>query len=88
MKNEYSNDNIVEFIGLRPKVYSIRTESGHDTSKVKGCSSKDLDFDRYKQVLNNSTPTTQSRLAIASKSHSLSTWEQIKLELTAFDDKR
>ena len=45
MKNEYSNDNIVEFIGLRPKVYSIRTESGHDTSKVKGCSSKDLDFD-------------------------------------------
>ena len=42
MKNEYPNDNIVEIIGLRPKMYSIRTESGYDTSKVTGCSSKDF----------------------------------------------
>ena len=64
MKNEYPNDTIVEFVGLKPKVYSLRTESGHDTSKVKGCSSKDLSFDKYKQVLINSNPTIQSRLAI------------------------
>ena len=48
-------------------MYSIRTESGHDTSKVKGYSSKDLVFAKYKQVLINSNPTTQSRLAIESK---------------------
>ena len=88
MKNEYPNDNIVEFVGLRPKMYSIRTESGYETSKVKGCSSKDLNFNRYKQVMNTSNPTIQTRLAITSKSHSLSTWEQRKVELTAFDDKR
>ena len=88
MKNEYPNDNIVEFVGLRPKVYSIRTESGHDTSKVKGCSSKDLSFDKYKQVLINSNPTTQTRMGIESKHQSMSTVEKIKMELTAFDDKR
>ena len=88
MKNEYPNDIIVEFVGLRPKVYSLRTESGHDTSKVKGCSSKDLSFDKYRQVLIKSNPTTQSRLAMESKHQSISTVEKLKMELAAFDDKR
>ena len=88
MKNEYPNDNIVEFVGLRPKVYSLRKESGHDTSKVKGCSSKDLSFDKYKQVLINSNPTTQSRLATESKRQSMTTIKKIKMELAAFDNKR
>ena len=88
MKNEYPNDNIVEFVGLRPKVYSIQTESGHDTSKVKGCSSKELNFDKYKQVLINSNPTTQTRLTMVSKHQSMSTVEKLKMDLAAFDDKR
>ena len=69
-------------------MYSTRTESGHDTSKVKGCSTKDLNFDKYKHVLIKSNPTTQMRMGIESKHQSMSTVEKLKIELTAFDDKR
>ena len=69
-------------------MYSIRTESGHGTFKVKGCSSKDLDFNRYNQVMNNSAPTLQTGATMESKQHSIATIEKTKIELTAFDDKR
>ena len=88
MKNENPGDKITNFVALRPKVYSFETESGANTNKVKGCSSKGLSFARYRHVLDSNSSTFQTRCQIQSRHMSMSTVEATKMELTPFDDKR
>ena len=84
MKNENPGDDIKKFIGLRPKVYSFETESAFNMNKVKGCSSKGLNFGRYRKVLESDFSTFQTRCLFQSKHLNIVTVEVTKMELTPF----
>ena len=75
MKNENSGDNIMKFISLQPKVYSFETEKGVNMNKVKGCSSKNLSYERYRHVLLTNSSTFQTRNLITSQHMHISIME-------------
>lgn len=95
---------IKEFVGLRPKMYSLiynvheKTEDGVDTfsekeKKVaKGVSKsvikKILRHDMYRQCLFNESITLNSMQCIRSHNHELYIDEIRKKSLSSFDDKR
>ena len=88
MKNENPGDNITNFIGLRAKFYSFETESGANTNKLKGRSSKGLSLSRYRHVFDTNSSPFQPRCQIQSRHMSVATVDATKMELTPFDDKR
>ena len=94
-KDETSSKIITEFVGLRAKMYSFKTEE-YESKKAKGIKKlvvkKDLKFDDYKRSLFGSTKTdiqqTTKFNTIRSYKHEVNTIEQSKIGLCSFDDKR
>ena len=91
-KKEHPNDSIIEFVGLRAKMYSLKFLSNKDEKKAKGikrsvmkrCSHKNF----AETLFNRDKDKTISYYSIRSKKHKLYTKKEQKKFLSAFDDKR
>lgn len=91
MKDECGGNLMTEFIGLAPKMYAYQTADSKSTRKAKGvrCSViKHLRVDHYRRVLHGRKDFLCKQMRITSRSHVVSTVEQMKRSLTAFDNKR
>jgi hypothetical protein len=92
MKDETGGRPIFEFIGLRPKMYSVLTDANTAKITAKGikkCYAKNnMKHSTFLHTLENGTTTYAEFHAIQSKNHSLHTVQINKVALSAFDDKR
>ena len=88
---------ITEFIGLRPKCYSMKVKNlkSNEFSNKKVCKglkkssiNNHLDFSDYETCLNNATLIYRSFNHLKSKNHKISTTHQRKIALSAMDTKR
>lgn len=90
-KDEMGGKPIIEFVGLRPKLYSIMTaEENKKTAKgiKKTTIRKHLRHSEYKQSLFNARRYTHKMKSIQSKNHELFTVTINKTSLCPLDDKR
>ena len=89
-KDELAGEPIEEFVGLKPKMYSILVGGRQKLSANGVCrfAQKDLNHDLYKNILQtgNSFKTINKR--IGSEKHQLQTIKTNKVSLSSFDDKR
>ena len=87
MKDEYGGTAIYKYIGLKPKMYSIRDIHNHEKSVYKGHNS-DIKYDEFKDTHSNKKVIRHDMRGIKSKNHNITTYEKNKISLSAFDDKR
>ena len=87
MKNEYGEVNIIEFIGLKAKMYSIRNIDGSESSTAKGVNIA-TKFNEFKDDLFNKKIIKHKMKRIQAKKHKIGTYEINKISLSCFDDKR
>ena len=98
MKDETGGDPIVEFIGLKPKMYSyttLSTRNGvaqlnekHRAKGIQAVASVRLRHNDYLAQLNNPTENYQINRRIGAIFHKIYSIETKKRGLCAFDDKR
>ena len=89
-KDEMAGKVIREFVGLKPKMYSIVYENQQKMS-AKGVSrfaQSSLKHDVYKRVLLSGHHMRSNNIRIGSSKHLLQTIRNNKISLSAFDDKR
>ena len=90
MKDEMAGEAIEEFIGLRPKVYSIQAASQRKQA-AKGIQRREasrITHQQYKECLLNKSRLTTQVTRIENDKHVLTTRTDLKLALCPFDDKR
>ena len=87
MKDEYGGVIIIEFIGLKSKMYSIRKIDGSESSTAKGVNIA-TEFNEFKDVLFNKKIIKHKMKRIQAKKHKIGTYEINKISLSCFDDKR
>lgn len=97
MKDEAGGEAILEFVGLRAKVYAFLQESLYDkriveSKKLKGIKKsvvkKKIHFEHYKNCLFSGRDYYARMVTFRSKLHQVSTVEQVKKSLSRYDDKR
>ena len=95
MKDEAGGDAILEFVGLRAKVYAFLQETNGEiveSKKLKGIKKnvvkKRIHFNHYKDCLFSGQDQYARMVTFRSKLHQISTIEQIKKSLSRYDDKR
>ena len=91
MKDEYSGRPIAEFVGLRPKMYSILEADGQEKKKAKGISKRTTSrmmHSSYREALFGETSSTASMQRITSKNQRVYTVCLEKIGLSPYDDKR
>jgi hypothetical protein len=90
-KNESPEHQIIEFVGLRSKVYAYTTDNNKDHKKCKGVKKsvvkKDLTVDLYKEALFSRKAKEIKQNTFRSHSHVIFTEEITKIALSSFDDK-
>ena len=87
MKDEFGGVIVSEFVGLKPKMYSIKKIDGKEYNTAKGVSIA-TEFDKFKDVLFNNKIIRHKVKRIESKKHKLGTYEINKISLPYFEDKR
>ena len=87
MKDEFGVVIIIEFVGLKSKMYSIKEIDDKEHNTAKGLSIA-TEFDKFKDVLYNKKISRHKMKRIQSKKHKLGTYEIHKVFLSCFDDKR
>ena len=87
MKNEYGEVIIIEFIGLKSKIFSIRKTDGSESSTAKGVNIA-TEFNQFKDVLFNMKIIKHKMKRIQAKKHKIGAYEINKISLSCFDDKR
>lgn len=94
LKDENNGDCMLEFVGLRAKMYSYRVNHMKNPikKKAKGVKKYVLDnkitFDDYLKCIESNSEVTNSQNTIRSKKHTVFTIKQTKILLSPFDDKR
>ena len=91
MKNEYKGKLIKEFVGLRPKIYSILEAVRREKATAKGItkrSSAKIRRSSYLTTLYNEMSTTVTFNQIKSIMHNVLTVKTTKTGLSSYDDKR
>lgn len=91
MSDENAGNVMLEFVGLRSKMYSVRVQDQKETKKAKGLKSaaaRTLTFDDYLNCLNNQSMLFKTQISIQSKHHTIFTIKQTKIGLSPFDKKR
>jgi hypothetical protein len=92
MKDETAGQPILEFIGLKPKLYSIKFNNKNSISKCKGIQKAVVDkyitHQHFKKTLKGDRVFYSETRSIKSKNFNLRTIKQNKLTLSCFDDKR
>lgn len=90
-KDELNGVHGLEFVGLRPKMYSLLSSSGVKQA-AKGISRSAarqyLKHDAFKTCLQSLQPSTVVQHRIGSEQHKVFSIQQTKRALSAFDDKR
>ena len=87
MKDEFSGVIIIEFVGLKSKMYSIKKIEDKEHNPAKGVNIA-TEFDNFKDALFNKKIIRHKMKRIQSKKHKLGTYEIDKISLSCFDDKR
>ena len=87
MKDEYGGVIIIEFIGLKAKMYAIKKIDGGESSTAKGVNIA-TEFNEFKDVLFNKKIIRHKMKRIQAKKHKIGTYEINKISLSCFDDKR
>lgn len=92
MKDELAGVPIAEFVGLRSKMYSLKTGSGIEKKTAKGIKKSTirqrLRHHMYRSCLWSGRSTRETVRMIRSKNHQLYSIKQDKVALSSFDDKR
>lgn len=93
MKDELNGSIMIEFIGLRAKMYSIISQSNVNIKKAKGVKTNvlknDITHDDYLSCIqDNSFVLHKYQNSIRSKLHQVFTIRQRKVALSGADDKR
>ena len=68
MKDEFGGVNVVEFLGLKSKMYSMKKTNGEECNTAKEVSIA-TEFDKFKDVLFNEKIIRHKRKRIQSKKH-------------------
>ena len=87
LKDEMGGVIIVEFIGLKSKMYAIKKIDGRETNTAKGVRIA-TEFNEFKDVFFNKTIIRHKMKRIQAKKHKIGTYEIDKISLSCFDDKR
>ena len=91
-KDEAAGVPVVEFIGLRSKMYSYIKDNDEGGKTAKGIKKnvikKDIKHEDYKNVLFNNEQMHHTMKTILSQKHQLGSFELNKISLSCFDDKR
>ena len=87
MKDEFGGVIIIEFVGLKSKMYSIKKIDGKEHNTAKGVSIA-TEFDKFKDVLFNKKIIWHKMNRIQSKKHKLGTYEIDKISFSCFDNKK
>ena len=91
-KDELGGKIMVEYIGLRAKLYSFVTLDDIEEKKCKGIRKSivknKITFKDYKDCLFNNSVLMKEQYNIRSYDHQLFTEKQNKVALSPFDDKR
>ena len=87
IKDEFGGVIVIEFVGLKSKMDSIKKTDGKECNTAKGVSVA-TEFDKFKDVLINEKVIRHKIKRIQSKKHKLGTYEINKISLSCFDDKR
>ena len=91
MADEMPNDIIYEFIGLRPKMYSLITLANLNATRAKGIKKnvkKNITHDMYKKCLYENKKYTHSFNIIKSNNHVMRIEKIEKKSLSSFDTKK
>ena len=91
-KDEAAGVPIIEFVGLRSKMYSYMKDDMNGGKTAKGIKKnvikKDIKHEDYKNVLFNNKQIHHKMKTIRSEKHQLGSFELNKISLSCFDDKR
>ena len=91
-KDEAAGIPIIEFIGLRSKMYSYIKDNNKGGKTAKGINKNviknNITHDNYKGTLLNNDQMYHKMKTIRSENHELSSYEINKVSLSCFDDKR
>ena len=87
MKDEFNGVKIVEFVGLKSKIYSLIRVDFREVNKAKGTNKK-LRLEEYADVLFNKNVVRHNMKRIQSKLYEIGTYDVFKISLSCFDDKR
>ena len=87
MKDEFGGDVVIQFVGLKSKMYSIKKIDGKEYNTAKGVN-VGTEFDKFKDVLFNKKIIRHKMKRIQSKKHKLGTYGIGKISLSCFGDKR
>ena len=91
-KDEAAGIPIIEFVGLRSKMYSYTKDNLKGEKKAKGIKKNviknDLTHENYKNTLLNNQKMYHKMKTIRSENHQLNSYELNKVSLCCFDDKR
>ena len=91
MKDELNGVPIVEFVGLRSKMYSLKTEAEEKKRAkgiVKAVVKKDITHEDYKNILFSAGQTSHNMTVFRSDKHEIYTVSMDKKSLSAYDGKR
>lgn len=93
MKDENNGQIMLEFVGLRAKMYAIKVEGNRVTKMAKGIKNyvvkkKKIQFDDYVKCLNTCVEMSCEQKLITTKLHKLYTKKMKKVSLSPLDDKR
>ncbi|XP_025267369.1 uncharacterized protein LOC112638942 [Camponotus floridanus] len=87
MKDENNGALMLEFVGLRAKMYALRVEGRGDTKKSKGVRSsvvaRTLTFDDYERCLRREIEMTREQSCLRSKLHEVYTVRESKVALSS-----
>ena len=91
-KDEAAGVPVVEFVGLRSKMYSYLKDNDKGGKTAKGIKkniiTKNIKHEDYKEVLFNNKQMHHTMKTIRSNNHQLGSFELNKISLSCFDDKR
>ena len=91
-KDEAGGKIIIEFVGLRAKLYSFMTDEGMEVKKCKGIKKTvvrdTLTIDHYRNTLHNKVSQMKRMNVIRSRKHNVYTETINKMALSHEDDKR
>ena len=90
MKDETGGVVIVEFVGLKSKMYQFLVDDNSEDKKAKGVSRTvvaTISHNEYKHILLNDKCLRHSTKRIQSKDHRIGSYEINKISLLYFDEK-
>ena len=87
MKDELNGVKIVEFVGLKSKMYLLISKNDKEANKAKGVNKK-LRHEEYLSVSFDKKAVRHNMKRIQSNLHRTGTYDINKISLSCFDNKR